>query len=163
VIKGINNHENLCLNGNAGIHRTLTYLVPLLDYIEKNQSEDIKAYLLENNLSTLFEFQTLSESQVHGAVILVPHNLMIYRLYSLIRHLSPNLNVIRTNNISGIVGFSRYESQSDLKHMRNKYIEKFKIKSIYWKYIDIVVTTPAFLPSLFTIYPSTLVLDSIEQ
>ena len=126
----ISKKKNLSLSGKIGVHRTLSYLIPLLDEIEANQEKFITDYLENTETSSLFQPKELKSSTTHGAIIVVPYMEMVYSTYSLIRQLSPSLNIFRTNSIADIVGFSKYMQEDGAKDLKKKYAKNFRIKSM---------------------------------
>ena len=103
IIESVELNKNLIVTGYIGIHRTLSYLKPLLKLIESTRENSQKDYLKATDTLSLFQPQKLGVSTKHGALIVVPHLEMLYTTYAFIRQLSPLLSIFRTNSISNKV------------------------------------------------------------
>ena len=64
--------------------------------------------------------------------------------------------------MSAIAGFAKYSAEKGAKELQDKYMEGFRIKSMNWNVLDALITTPAYFPHLYAVFPSTLVLDSLD-
>lgn len=161
VNSAIANKRSLQILGNIGIHRTLTYMKPIIDYIQKTRGGFLVDYANDQGLGGLFETQKLEKAHRHGVVIVVPHIEMVFSVYALIRKLAPELQVFRANSIAELVGMTKYMREETFKEIKKKYSESFRQKSMNWNAYDILVTAPTYFSDIYIVNPDLFVFDSI--